>query len=223
MIHIHYFITRKAGLGDEQFHRYWRETHAPIVTRIRQLKGYVQSHPVPFPTNNSTYDGEAEVWLDGLDALESLRKSNEYLGGALKDELNFIDRKRSDFLVARDRVIVDGPRRPSLVKGVWRMRRKAGISLDEFRRHWIEIHGVIASKIPGVRRYVQSHVIDEAYSYAEPRWDGVAQLWWDSPDALTESLKSPQFAEDMRDGAEFIDGDSISFFLAQEYEVISPP
>jgi len=100
--------------------------------------------------------------------------------------------------------------------------RKPGISLGEFRRHWIEIHGEIAKKIPGVRRYVQSHVVDEAYSYAEPRWDGVAQLWWDSPDALTEALKTPQFKEDMRDGEEFIDGQSISFFLAQEYVVISP-
>jgi uncharacterized protein (TIGR02118 family) len=223
MIHIHYFITRRPGLSDEQFHRYWRETHAPIVARIPQLKGYVQSHPIPFANNNSTYDGEAEVWLDGLGALEALRKSREYLDGAFKDEPNFIDLNRSDFLAARDHVIVDGPAKPGLVKGVWRMRRKPGISLGEFRRHWIEIHGVIASKIPGVRRYVQSHVIDEAYSYAEPRWDGVAQLWWDSPDALTEALGSPQFAEDMRDGEEFIDGDSLSFFLAEEYQVIAPP
>ncbi len=222
MIHLHYFITRKPGLGDEQFHRYWRETHAPIVTRITQLKGYVQSHLIPFSINNTTYDGEAEIWLDGLDALESLRKSREFLEGAARDEPNFIDHKRSDFLVARDHVIIDGPRKPGLVKGVWRMRRKPGISLGEFRRHWIEIHGVIATKIPGVRRYVQSHVIDEAYSYAEPRWDGVAQLWWDSPEALSDALKTPQFKEDMRDGEEFIDGSSISFFLAQEYVVIPP-
>ncbi len=223
MIHLHYFIARKAGLGDEQFHRYWRETHAPFVKRITQLRGYIQSHRIPFANSNSTYDGEAEVWLDDLDAMAALRKSAEFLNGAYKDEPNFIDHARSDFLIARDHVIIDGPRTPGLVKGVWRMRRKDGVSLGEFRRHWIEIHGVVAAKIPGVRRYVQSHVVDEAYSYAEPRWDGVAQLWWDSADALAEALKSPQFAEDMRDGEEFIDGRSLSFFLAQEYQVIAPP
>ena len=222
MIHLHYFITRKAGLGDDEFHRYWRETHAPIVKRITQLKGYIQSHLVPFSINNTTYDGEAEIWLDDLSALEALRKSPEFLTGAAKDEPNFIDHSRSDFLIARDHVLIDGPRKPELVKAVWRMRRKPGVSLGEFRRHWIEIHGEIAKKIPGVRRYVQSHVIDEAYSYAEPRWDGVAQLWWDSPEALTEALKTPEFKEDMRDGEEFIDGKSISFFLAQEYVVIPP-
>jgi len=222
MIHIHYFITCKAGLGDEEFHRYWREKHAPLVKRISQLKGCIQSHRIPYETNNSTYDGDSEIWLDDLDALAAVQKNPEFLGGAFKDEANFIDRDASDFLVARDHVIIDGARKPGLVKGVWRMRREAGLSVAEFRRHWIEIHGVIAQKIPGVRRYVQSHTIDEAYAFAEPRWDGVAQLWWDSPEALTEALKTPEFAEDMRDGQEFIDGKTISFFLAQENVVIAP-
>jgi uncharacterized protein (TIGR02118 family) len=222
MIHIHYFITRKAGLSDDQFYRYWRETHAPIVKKIPQLKGYIQSHRIPYDINNSTYGGEAEVWLGDLDALKALQKSPEYLNGAFRDEPNFIDIERSDFLAARDHVLIEGARKPGLVKGVWRMRRKPGISLAEFRKHWLEIHGVIAQKIPGVRRYVQSHTIDEAYVFAEPRWDGVAQLWWDSPQALTDALKTPEFAEDMRDGQEFIDGKTISFFLAQENVVIAP-
>jgi uncharacterized protein (TIGR02118 family) len=222
MIHIHYFITRKAGLSDDQFYRYWRETHAPIVKKIPQLKGYIQSHRIPYDINNSTYGGEAEVWLDDLDALKALQKSPEYLDGAFRDEPNFIDIERSDFLAARDHVLIEGARKPGLVKGVWRMRRKPGISLAQFRKHWLEIHGVIAQKIPGVRRYVQSHTVDEAYAFAEPRWDGVAQLWWDSPQALTDALKTPEFAEDMRDGQEFIDGKTISFFLAQENVVIAP-
>jgi uncharacterized protein (TIGR02118 family) len=222
MIHIHYFITRKAGLSDDQFYRYWRETHAPIVKKIPQLKGYIQSHRIPYDINNSTYGGEAEVWLGDLDALKALQKSPEYLNGAFRDEPNFIDIERSDFLAARDHVLIEGARKPGLVKGVWRMRRKPGISLAEFRKHWLEIHGVIAQKIPGVRRYVQSHTVDEAYVFAEPRWDGVAQLWWDSPQALTDALKTPEFAEDMRDGQEFIDGKTISFFLAQENVVIAP-
>lgn len=222
MVHIHYFITRKSSLGEEQFHRYWRETHAPIVKRIPRLQGYVQSHRVACSKNNSSYDGDAEVWLDDLDALQALKNSREYLDGALRDEPNFIEPTRSDFLVARDHIIIDGPRTPGLVKGVWRMRRRPGTSLADFRRHWIEIHGVVASKIPGVRRYVQSHVVDEAYSYAEPRWDGVAQLWWDSAAAFTAALESPEFLEDMRDGAEFIDTESLQLFLAEEYHVIRP-
>src|SRR6202049_427990 len=31
MLHIHYFITRKASMNDAEFHRYWRETHGTLA------------------------------------------------------------------------------------------------------------------------------------------------------------------------------------------------
>jgi uncharacterized protein (TIGR02118 family) len=49
MLHIHYFITRKPGIDEAEFHRYWREVHGPIAARIPQLRRYVQSHRVPAP------------------------------------------------------------------------------------------------------------------------------------------------------------------------------
>lgn len=223
MIHVHYFITRKPELSDEQFHRYWRETHAPIVKRISQLRRYLQSHRIPFPGMNSTYDGEAEVWLDSLDSLHALRKNPEYLNGALKDEPNFIDMNRADWLIADDHVLLDGPQTPDLIKGVWRFRRKPGMSVADFRRYWIEIHGALGLKIPGLRRYVQSHTVDAAYAYAEPRWDGVAQLWFDGIDAFTAALGSAQWRDGLApDGPKFIEMETLSNFVAQEYQVIWP-
>ena len=90
MIHIHYFITRKASMNDAEFHRYWRETHGPIAAKIPQLHRYVQSHRIPAFGSNSPYDGEAEVLVDGLDAMAALRRSPEYLDGALADERNYV-------------------------------------------------------------------------------------------------------------------------------------
>jgi len=52
-----------------RFHRYWRETHGPIAAKIPQLHRYVQSHRIPAFGSNSPYDGEAEVLVDGLDAM----------------------------------------------------------------------------------------------------------------------------------------------------------
>jgi len=37
MIHLHYFITRKPGIDEAEFHRYWREVHGPIATKIPQI------------------------------------------------------------------------------------------------------------------------------------------------------------------------------------------
>jgi uncharacterized protein (TIGR02118 family) len=220
MIHLHYFITRKAELADAEFHRYWRETHAPIVTRIGQLRMYTQSHRIPVQATNSPYDGEAEVLLDSLEALAQLRASREYLDGALADERNFIDLKRVEWMAAIDHVIVEGPSGDAMVKGVWQLKRKPGMALGDFRRYWIEVHGALGAKLPGIRRYVQSHLIDEAYLYAEPRHDGVAQLWFDSVDALRAAFNSSAGKALSADGANFIDPSILRNFVAQEHVVV---
>ena len=220
MLHVHYFITRKAQLDDAEFHRYWRENHAPIVKHIKQLRMYVQSHRVPMQSTHSPYDGEAEVLLDSLESLADLRKSREYLEGALADERNFIDLTRVEWMVTKDHVIVDGPIGGTMVKGVWQLKRMAGMSLGDFRKYWIEIHGGLGRKLPGLRRYVQSHLIDEAYLYSEPRHDGVAQLWFDNLDALRTAFDSPAGKELSADGANFIDPSLLRNFVAQENVVI---
>ncbi|MGH7917299.1 MAG: EthD family reductase [Candidatus Binataceae bacterium] len=217
MLHIHYFITRKSSLDDAAFHRYWRETHGPIAGRIPQVHRYVQSHRIPFEGTNSPYDGEAEVLIDSLDALAQLRQSPEYVDGALADERNFIDLTRVEWMATRDHVIVDGATGGTLVKGVWQLKRKPGMPLDAFRQYWIETHGALGSKLPGLRRYVQSHLIDEAYLYAEPRYDGVAQLWFDSADAMRAAFSSTAGKELSADGPKFIEPATMRNLVAQEH------
>ena len=221
MIHIHYFITRKEPLDDAAFHRYWRDTHGPIAGRIKQLHMYVQSHRIPYTGSNSSYDGEAEVLIDSLSALAEMRKSPEYLDGALADERNFIDLARVEWLATQDHVIVEGPTGSPLIKGVYQLKRMAGMSVDEFRKHWIEVHGNLGSKLPGLRRYVQSHLVDDAYLYARPHFDGVAQLWFNNADAMRASFESPQGKALAADGPKFIDTSALRVFVAQEHVVIA--
>jgi uncharacterized protein (TIGR02118 family) len=223
MIHIHYFITRLAKLNDAEFHRYWREAHGPIAARIKQVHRYVQSHRIAVPGivgSESPYDGEAEVMIDSLEALAALRQSTEYLDGALADERNFIDLKRVEWMATQDHVIVDGPAGANLIKGVWQLKRKAGMPLGEFRKYWIDVHGGLGAKVPGFRRYVQCHLIDDAYLYAEPRHDGVAQIWFDNHDAMRAAFDSPQGKALAADGAEFLDTSLTRNFVAQEHVVV---
>ena len=193
---------------------------SPIAGRIKQLGLYVQSHRIPYAGSNSLYDGEAEVLIDSLDALAQMRKSPEYLDGALADERNFIDLKRVEWMATQDRVIVEGPTGSPLVKGVYQLKRMPGMALDEFRKYWIEVHGTLGSKLPGLRRYVQSHLIDEAYLYAEPRYDGVAQLSFENVDAMRAAFESPQGKALAADGPKFIDTSALRNFVAQEHVVI---
>lgn len=220
MIHLHNFITRKPGLSEEQFSRYWKETHAPLVKRIPQVRRYLQSHRIPFPTSNSSYDGDSEVWLDDLRAIDALGNSAEYRA-AHDDDRNFMDLQRSELLATDDHVIVDGAVKPGMVKGIWRFRRKPGMALAHFRRYWIEVHGALGAKIPGLRRYIQAHTIDAAYRYAQPRWDGVAQLWFDDAAAFTAALETPEWRDGLApDGPKFIEMESMIHFIAEEYPVL---
>jgi uncharacterized protein (TIGR02118 family) len=222
LIHIHYFITRKETLDEAAFHRYWRETHGPIAGRIKQLRMYVQSHRISYAGSNSSYDGEAEVLIDSLSVLAEMRKSPEYLDGALADERNFIDLTRVEWMATQDHVIVEGPTGSQLVKGVYQLKRRDGMSLDDFRKYWIEVHGNLGSKLPGLRRYVQSHLVDEAYLYARPHFDGVAQLWFDDADAMRAAFESQQGKALALDGPKFIDMSALRVFVAQEHVVIAP-
>ena len=66
------------------------------------------------------------------------------------------------------------------------MRRRADIGLDQFRRHWLDPHGVMTAGLPGVRYYIQSHCLDAPGTNALARElaiDGLPQLWFDSIEA----------------------------------------
>jgi uncharacterized protein (TIGR02118 family) len=223
MIHIHYFITRLEKLSNAEFHNYWRDTHGPIAGQIPQLHRYVQSHRIQAAGAvgaESPYDGEAEVLIDSTDAFAELRKSKEYLEGALADERNFIDLRRVEWMATTDHVIIDGPTGAKLIKGVWQLKRLPGMPLDEFRKYWIEVHGAMGHHLPGVRRYVQSHLIDDAYLYATPLYDGVAQLWFDNPNAMRAAFESPAGQAMADDGAKFLDMPFTRNFVAREHVVI---
>jgi uncharacterized protein (TIGR02118 family) len=149
-----------------------------------------------------------------------LRKSKEYLDGALADERNFIDLKRVEWMVTQDHVIVDGATAPNMIKGVWQLKRMAGMSLSDFRKYWIEVHGALGKKVPGFRRYVQCHLIDEAYLYAMPQYDGVVHIWFDDHASMRAAFDTPEGKALAADGAEFLEMGVTRNFVAEEHVVI---
>ena len=71
------------------------------------------------------------------------------------------------------------------------------MSVDELRRWWLDIHAPIAKKLPGLRKYVVSVTVgapDEV-----PKYDGIAELWFDDMAALQNALQSPELAEALKD------------------------
>lgn len=74
-------------------------------------------------------------------------------------------------------------------------RRRADISEEEYQRHWLEPHGPMTSKLPGLRFYVQNHIAAGGGSNALARSlgiDGFAQLAYDSVEARMAAYDSAQ-------------------------------
>lgn len=108
-----------------------------------------------------------------------------------------------------------------MVKLVYCITRKPEMSIEEFQRHWREVHGPIAARIPGLRRYVQSHVLPETYGGHRPvAYDGVAELWFDSLAAWEEARRSPEVRAAIEDERNFIDHSRVFSILTEEKPVV---
>ncbi len=69
----------------------------------------------------------------------------------------------------------------------------------------IAVHGPLARHVPGIRRYVQSHIQSESVRADIPateiEFDGIAELWYDSVAAMERSSATPEAQALYADGA----------------------
>ena len=92
-----------------------------------------------------------------------------------------------------------------MIKTITIARKKPGMTDAEFSHYWKDIHGPLAAKgIPGVRRYVQNHVISVPGHDSDV--NGVVEMWYDDLPTFQKSmafLMSPagKFLRD--DGSKF--------------------
>src|SRR5262245_57995326 len=106
-----------------------------------------------------------------------------------------------------------------MIKLVYCFRKKWGLTDMEFSRYWQEVHGPLGSRIPGLRRLVQSHLHAPAFSLRQPDFDGMAELWFDDLDALRRARTSPEWSAATADEANFIDGENVALFITEEREI----
>jgi uncharacterized protein (TIGR02118 family) len=104
-----------------------------------------------------------------------------------------------------------------MVKLVYLITKKAGIKDEEFFRYWKDVHGPLGARIPGLRKLVQSHRRTVARDRHKPDYDGMAELWFDNPDALLAARESPQWKASTEDEANFIDQSRVAYFVSEEH------
>jgi uncharacterized protein (TIGR02118 family) len=109
-----------------------------------------------------------------------------------------------------------------MIKSLSLLVRRDGMTHEQFMKHWVEVHAPLARKVPGIRRYVQSHIVDERRRPDIPpigiAVDGAAELWYDDREAMGRALASPQMKALHTDGALFIG--RIQSYIVDEHVVI---
>jgi uncharacterized protein (TIGR02118 family) len=108
-----------------------------------------------------------------------------------------------------------------VVKLIYCISKKRELSVEEFQRYWRETHGPIAGRIPGLRRYVQCHVVPALYGQGTaPAYDGAAELWFDNMDALRAAMGSPEVRAAIEDEKNFIDHSRVASLITTEKPVV---
>jgi uncharacterized protein (TIGR02118 family) len=89
-----------------------------------------------------------------------------------------------------------------MIKRLTLIYRKDGMTVEQFRTHWREVHGPLAARTAGLRRS-PSNVL---------RPDGIAELWFDSTEDETAFFASELGKLQREDGRNFV-GFSTTFIV----------
>ena len=124
MVKLVFTLRRRPGTTREEFQRYWRDQHAPLVKRHAEtlrIRRYVQVHAretelddaLTTPRGSEAgYDGVAELWWDSLeDLIAGYSTESGQAAGAelLEDERRFIDLPHSPLWLGEENVVVGAP------------------------------------------------------------------------------------------------------------------
>ena len=102
-----------------------------------------------------------------------------------------------------------------MIKRVSLLTRKDGMTREQFTRHWLEIHAPLARPVPGLKRYVQSHILEEFRRADIP----TSAVQVEDRASMERALASPQMAALHADGALFIGANKT--FVVEEKTIIT--
>ena len=71
-----------------------------------------------------------------------------------------------------------------MIKVIVAVKRKAGMSPEEFHRHWRTTHADLVRESPAskkyIRKYIQCHTLPADCAAGDVSFDGTAEMWFDS-------------------------------------------
>ena len=109
-----------------------------------------------------------------------------------------------------------------MIKSIALLTRKSGMTKEEFRRVWEGEHAPLVKKVPEVRKYVLTFVLDEPATANAPiqamAVDAMAELWYDDVASMKRAAARPEMQAVLANGALYLG--AIKPFVTEEVEVI---
>ena len=107
-----------------------------------------------------------------------------------------------------------------MIKRVSFIRRREGMSADEFYAHWTGPHAAIVKNMPGVRGLRYCRV--ESWTPEAAGWDGIGEIWFDSIEDAHKAFAAEPFASQLAEDRPKFMRETQSCFV-DELTVIAPP
>jgi uncharacterized protein (TIGR02118 family) len=121
------------------------------------------------------------------------------------------------------------------MKVIYCLRRLPGLTPEEFRRYWLDVHGPLVrthQQVLRIVRYVQVHThygpfLDKlrAFRGSPEPFDGVAEIWYESLEALETLGHDPAARAASRklleDERRFVDSARSPIWIGAEHTIIA--
>jgi uncharacterized protein (TIGR02118 family) len=83
-----------------------------------------------------------------------------------------------------------------MIKQIFLIKRKPGMSFEEFKKHYLEVHAPLFKKLfPQVRKYVVNLALQRG---KETRYDAITEVHWDNFETIVQAAKSDIYKDIIR-------------------------
>jgi uncharacterized protein (TIGR02118 family) len=217
--------NKRPGMDYDTFRHEVMDVHVPMVVKLPGLKRYQQSLNVNWPPtmDGLQYDGIAELWFETAEAQQNaMAQAQEPLAHAAE----ILDMDTLTTMVVEEHPIplqgAPDTDTDQLVRYMFFYNKRADLTYDEFKRHVMEIHVPMVTKLPGLKRYQQSFNINWPPTSDGLPYDGIAELWFESQADFEAAMSSPEAAIAVEDRPKVLDESTLTMMVVKEHPIALP-
>ncbi len=234
MIKLICFVKRNPSLSVDEFHDHWRGQHARLISETPgvadRIVRYEQNHRAAEDyERGGEFDGVAIQWFESMDDFVAMVGDAEYQARVAPDERALLDLDGLAWILTdEEEVVIPGPeeRGEPVIKLICMVKRRPGMAIDDFHRHWRTVHSPLNCDTPSIARYFVRYERNHRTpaDYERPGasdFDGTAVEWYPSVQAFYDMIGEPAYRDVIfPDEGRFLDRDNLLWLLTEKEETI---